>query len=235
MSDHPTTEAAAPVYEDVAGLLEYPLVRSEISEEQVAQGIESARQLRVASVIVRPCDLDLVGRWIAGAATRLGTLVDTPHGYSNTSSKLYAARDLLRRGAQEIDTVLNTGKLVSRQFQYLEMEMLQMAESCRQSGAILKVNIESEFLNDELKILACRIARRAEADYIATNRPEDLALLKEHSRGRLKIKFQPAAADLDTVLAWREAGVTRIQVADPAAILESWKARLAAHAGAAQS
>ncbi len=218
----------APRYEDLAGLIEYALLRPDLSEEDVARGCETAKQYRVASVVVRACDVDLVARWMAGSQVQMGVIVDSPHGYSNTSSKLYAARDLLRRGARQIDTVLNTGKLISRQFQYLETELLQMADSCHESGAVLAVSIESEFLNEELKIVACRILRRAGADYIGTADLSDMPLLQTHSRERLKIKSQATIADVDRALEFRTAGCTRLQLSNPAPLLDAWKEKLAA-------
>jgi deoxyribose-phosphate aldolase len=213
-------------YADLAGLVECALTRSEFSEEEIARGCEAAKQLQVASVIVRPSDVDLVVRWLTGSAVRLCAPDGSPHGYATTAAKLYAARDLLRRGVQEIDTVMNTGKLVSRQFQYLETELLQMAESCHQSGALLKVNLECEHLTEELKIVACRIARRAGADYLGTDKLEDVALLLSHSRDRLKIKSSAPVPDLETALAFRNAGCSRIELAEPAGILEALKTRI---------
>jgi deoxyribose-phosphate aldolase len=224
----PATPESVPSYADLAALVEYAVTRAELSEADVARGCELAKQHGVASVIVRPSDVDLAARWMAGSGVRLGTLADSPHGYSTTAAKTYAARDLLRRGVQEIDTVMNTGKLVSRQFQYLETELLQMADACHQSGALLKVNLESEFLTEELNIIACRIARRAGADYIGTNKLEDIALLLSHSRDRLKIKCHAPIGELDSALAFRDAGCVRIEIAEPVAILEAWKARCGA-------
>ena len=160
---------------------------------------------------------------------RLCAAAGTPHGYSTTAAKLYEARDLLRRGVHEIDTVMNTGKLISRQFQYLETELQQMADSCKQSGATLAVNLESEFLNEELKILACRVARRAGADYIGTNNLADVPFLRTHSRESLKIKSYARIPDLAAALAFRDAGCSRIQMRDPASVLEAWKTQVAAN------
>ena len=215
-------------YEDLAGLIEYALTRPELSEENVAQGCERAKQYHVAAVIIRPSDVELVARWLLGSAIRLCALSDSPHGYSTTAAKLYEARDLLRRGAQDIDTVMNTGKLISRQFLYLETELQQMADSCHQSGASLTVNLESEYLNEELKIVACRVARRAGVDTIGTNKLEDVALLTAHSRERLKIKAYGAIPGLEAAEAFRAAGCSRIELTDPFPILEAWKAKLAA-------
>jgi len=52
-------------------------------------------------VIVRPSDVDLAARWMSGSVVRFGALTDSPHGYSTTAAKTYAARDLLRRGVQK--------------------------------------------------------------------------------------------------------------------------------------
>ena len=217
-----------PKYEDLASLIEYALVEPQLSEEDVSRGFNTAKQYGVAAVVIRPSDIDLIARWVPGSALRLGTIAGTPHGYSTTAAKLYEARDLLRRGVHELDTVMNTGKLISRQFQYLETELQQMADSCHQSGATLTVNLESEFLNEELKILACRVARRAGADFIGTNNLADVPFLLSHSRERLKIKSCGPIPDLATALAFRDAGCSRIQMTDPTSVLETWKAQVAA-------
>ncbi len=221
----------APTYEDLARLLEHSLMRPDLTESDVAKGVDLARRYRVASVIVRPSDVDLAANWVKGSGVKLGSVVDWPHGDLTTSVKTYAVRDLLRRGAQEIDCVLNTGKLLSRQFQYLEMELVQMAEACHQAGAILKVTIESQYLNEELRIVACRILRRANADYIATPLAQDLPLLKEYAKERLLLKAFPGK--FEEAQQAREAGCVRLQSDATAAILDAWKAKLAEAAQAA--
>ena len=79
-----------------------------------------------------------------------------------------------------------------------------------------------------LNIIACRIARRAGADYIGTNKLEDVPLLLSHARDRLKIKCHGQIGDLEAALAFREAGCARIEIAEPISILEAWKARCGA-------
>jgi len=213
-------------YEDLAGLIEYSLVRPEFSEEDIARHCGIAREYRVAAVIVRGSDVDQVSRWLSGSGIRLCAAANSPHGFAPTAVKCYEVRELLRRGAQAIDTVMNTGKLISRQFQYLEMELQQMADACRQSSATLTVNLESEYLTEEHKIVACRIARRAGAEFIGTNKFEDIALLLAHSRDRLKIKTNAPIADLQTAQSFRAANCSRIELPDPVPILDAWKSSL---------
>ena len=101
-----------------------------------------------------------------GSGVRVASTVGFPHGSSNTAAKLYEGRDLLRRGAKEIDMVINIGKMISRQFQYVETELLQMAKSCQESGALLKVDLFEVSLTEDLKIIATKICKRIEVDFV---------------------------------------------------------------------
>lgn len=222
-----TTQAEQAKYEDLSKVLELSLLAPELSESDVATGCEQAKRYDVATVLVRPCDVDLVARWVGGSPLALCACVDGPFGYSTTTAKVFAARDVLRRGAQEVETVMNTGKLISRQFQYLETELVQMADACHASGAILKVTLESAHLNEELKIVACRIAKRAGADYLAAHTLEDIALLKNHSRDRLKLKAAGAVESLQAAWEFRAAGCARMLAIQLGPILDAWKAKLA--------
>jgi len=204
----------------IAELIELPLFRSGRTEEDIAQGCEQARRQRYRAVIVQPCDLDQAVRWI-GSDVHLATVIE---GAATTSVKGYAVRDATRRGAREIDTVLNSRKLRSREFQYLEMELTQMAEACHEAGAILKVHLESEYLDEELKILACRISRRAGVDCVATNAAADLPLLREHAKERFQLKFTGEIAGLEALLALRNAGCTRVEIADPMPLVAAFQA-----------
>src|SRR5580698_11591825 len=144
-------------YEDIAGMMEHPVLAPELSEEEVHTGCEIARHYRIAAVTVRPSDVDLAVDWMRGSGIAVASVVSYPHGSSTTSVKLYETRDLLGRGATEIDTVINLGKMISRQFQYVEMELQQMADACREARALLKVAFENGYLSDDLKTIACKI------------------------------------------------------------------------------
>jgi len=211
-------------YEDLATIAEFPLLDPQLTEEQVAQGCALAKRLCLGTVIVRPSDLDLAARW-TGPSIALSTAIDWPHGYSTTATKQYAVRDSLRRGAKEIVATLNTGKLVSRQFQYLEMELVQIADACHEIHALLTVNLESDYLTDEHKIVACRIAKRAGVDFLATPSLADIAILRNHARDKIQLKYR-AANSLEAALEAFAAGCTRIESSNAEQIMESWKARL---------
>lgn len=237
MTMNESTPASRPPlssYEDLARMIDHSLLRPELTEEQVEAGCRIARQFGVANVTVRPSDVDLVVPWMSGSAVAVGTIAGFPHGASTTAAKLYEVRDLLRRGAKEIDIVINVGKLLSRRFQYVETELRQAAESCHESGAILKVILENAYLTDELKIIACRICTRAQVDFVKTSTGfapagctlEDLRLMRAHSGPDVRIKAAGGLRTLDMALAAYEAGCDRIGATATVGILEDWKARL---------
>jgi len=224
--------------EAFARLIDHSLVKPELTDEQVVDGLLLAKRYGVASVSVRPCDVDLAVRTLQGSSVKPGSVSGFPHGSQNTATKLYETRDLLRRGAREIDMVIAISKLLSREFQHVQMELLQMSELCHKEGALLKVILENAYLTDELKIIACRCCERAEVDFVKTSTGfapggytvEDIKLMRKHLPGEIGIKAASGLRTVDQVLEVYELGCTRIGSTRTAALMEEWKARVAAAA-----
>ena len=222
-------------YEDLAGMIDHSLVRPELTDDEVIAGCQLARNYNVVSVSVRPCDVELAVRILAGSTVKVGSVAGFPHGSSTTAVKLYEARDVLRRGAREIYMVLNIARLRSRQFQYIETELLQMADACHKEGALLKVIFENAWLTDELKIVACRICARAGVDFAKTSTGfapscytlEDLRLMRAHLPEQVGLKAAGGVRTLEKAKEVYEAGCTRFGATATAAILDAWKAELA--------
>ena len=135
--------SAPSTYEALATLIDHPLVKPELTDEQVVEGLELAKRYgsrlrQRAALRYRP------GRaHAARQQVKPGAVCGFPHGPQNTATKLYETRDLLRRGAREIDMVIAISKLLSREFQHVQMELLQMSELCHKEGALLKVILEN--------------------------------------------------------------------------------------------
>lgn len=222
--------------EDLARIIDHPLVKPDLTGNQVLEGLEMAKRYRIACVSVRPCDIDLAVRTLEGSGVKPGAVCGFPHGSETTGTKLYEARDLLRRGAKEIDMVIAISKLLSREFQHVQTELLQMSELCHKEGAILKVILENAYLADELKIIACRCCERAEVDFVKTSTGfapsgytmDDVKLMRKHLPEEIGVKAAGGIRTVDEVLALVEAGVTRIGTGSTVEIMDEWKSRLAA-------
>lgn len=222
--------------DELAGLLDYPVGPAILTTELVAGSVRKAASLGLASVSVPSGEADLALRLLEGTKTAAAALVGYPYGASSTAAKLYEARDLLRRGVKEIEFVVNLGKLASREFQYIESELLQISRSCQENGALLKVVVEAPSIGEDLKVIACKIAKRVEAGMIVSSAypaveagPDaDLALLKRVSKEVCGIVA--CASDLDQVLGCQQLGCARIRSSAPDEILAAWKTRLDAAA-----
>ncbi|MBK5294557.1 MAG: deoxyribose-phosphate aldolase [Acidobacteriia bacterium] len=243
VGEQPATREPLETYQALAQMIDHSLVRPELSEDQVRAGCLLAADYGVATVTVRPSDIDQAVRYLRGSATRPASVAGFPHGDSNTATKLYEARDLIRRGASEIDMVINIGKLISRQFPYVETELVQMANACRSEGVLLKVIFENAYLTEDLKIIACKIAKRAEVDFVKTSTGfapsgctlEDVRLMYGKCNPRVKVKAAAGVRSLETALAAYQAGADRFGCTATAVILEAWKAQLAKKAESAES
>lgn len=217
-----------------------PLLDPLMLEEQVAARCELGKRYGLACVVVRPADVQLVSKWLAGAKVAVGSVVGPADGSSTSAVKNYEARDLMGRGAKEIETTLNLGKLVSRQFPYLEMELVQMSQECRGQEVKLKVNIELPLLAPDLRVIACKVLKRAEVSYgrafgalsPAPATEADLGFLKQRFGDVILLHAGAAAKTLAEMKALFAAGVERVAVRDPAPLLEEWKKELAARAAA---
>ncbi len=223
----PTSESPVENYETLAGLIDYHRLAPETSDEQIAEACRVAQRYAVRSLIVRPADIENVVRWLGTAGVVIGSTAGYPDGSTTTAAKLYEGRDLLRRGAREIEIVVNTGKLISREFQYVEMELLQMAKSCHEAGARLTVVLRNDLLAADLQIIATKIAKRVEADYLSLSPSSaDFERIRPLLKDAIGLKAESETASLEQVLALRDWGCTRIGCREPGAVLDAWRARL---------
>jgi deoxyribose-phosphate aldolase len=224
-------------YEHVARTIDHSLLDPALTSSQAIEGVQLARRCQVAAAIVRPCDIEAAVRVLDGSPVKPASVVGFPHGSQNTATKLFETRDLLRRGAREIDAVIAVSRLLSREFQYVQTELVQLAEACHKEGAILKVVFENAYLTDELKIIACRTAERAGADLVSTSTGfapagyalADIQLMRRHVPETIPVKAAMVNT-LDELLEARAAGAARIGTSATGAILDEWKARLEAPA-----
>lgn len=219
----------------LARLLVRPLLAPDAADDALHAGLQAALRAGFGAVCVRPSDVDAAVRLLSGRGVTVSSVVGFPHGGSTTATKLYETRDLLRRGAREIELVINLGKLRSRQFQYVEAEILQVAQACHESQAIMKVVLENSVLTEDLKVIACKIAKRAEADIVKTatgfarpsaNWEADLMLLKRVLKDVCEVEAGECVDSLDAALRAYSLGADRLATPHAEALLAAWAERL---------
>jgi deoxyribose-phosphate aldolase len=216
-------------YQALASKVNFFLLQPEWSTQQVVEGLELAKRYAIGVATVRPCDIDLAVRVVQGSPVAAASVAGYPHGFQNTSVKLYEVRDLLRRGARDVGVALAVAKLASREFQHIQTELDQLAAACHGEGARLALHINLAALSKELKIIAYTCAERAAVDSVAVEGPhtaEDLALLRKHLPDETGIQIG-GVETLEQALALDAAGVARLATSAPAPVLDAWRQRIA--------
>ena len=220
---------------DIAGMLDHSTLQPYLTEEDIRHGCEVALKYQTASVCARPCDVPILAEMLKGSAVKVCTVIGFPHGAHETAIKVAEAELALREGCQELDMVLNIGKLKHGDVAYVEEEIRQIAETAHRAGAILKVILETCYLTEEEKILACEISERAGANFVKTSTGygsagctiEDLKLMRAHVSDKVRVKGSGGIRDLDTVLSARAVGASRCGVSATEKIMAEAEKRYA--------
>lgn len=212
--------------EQVAKMIDHSLLRPELTDEEVRDGCALAARLRVASVCVRPCDVAQAVRLLAGTDVRVGTVVGFPHGSATTDTKSAETRTAITEGAEEIDMVLNIGRLRSGDLTYVEDDIRAVVGAA--GGAPVKVILENAYLTDEEKVAGCQAAERAGAAFVKTSTGfapsgatvADLRLMRATVSPQVQVKAAGGVRTLDVLLEMASLGVTRFGATATQAILD---------------
>jgi deoxyribose-phosphate aldolase len=213
---------------EVAALIDHSLLRPELTDDDVCSGCALAEQYGTWSVCVRPADVTLASRRLAGSGVVIGTVVGFPHGSSATASKLFEVRRALDDGAREIDMVINIGKFRSGEHGYVEDEIAQIVETTHSGHGLVKAILENAYLTDAQIVAGSRLGERAGAEFIKTSTGfapggatvHDLLLMAGATSPRVQIKAAGGVRTLDRLLELFAIGVTRFGATATAAILD---------------
>jgi deoxyribose-phosphate aldolase len=187
----------------------------------------------VMSVCVRPCDIDFASGLLKNSTVKVTTVIGFPHGANITPTKVYEAESAIERGAVELDMVLNIGRLLSLDYEYVEKDIKNVTSLAHEKDVLVKVILENCYLTDELIKRACLIAERANADFVKTSTGfgpggaeiEDVKLMRDSLSESVKVKAAGGVRTLDRLIEMRNAGASRIGATATREILEDAKKR----------
>jgi len=220
---------------DIAKMLDHSTLQPFLTEEDIRKGCELALKYDCASVCARPCDVPILAEMLKDSDVKVCTVIGFPHGSHETAIKVAEAKLALEEGCQELDMVLNIGKMIRGDHDYVKSEIQQIAELAHANGAIVKVILETCYLTDEQKKIACRLSEEAGADFVKTSTGygskgctiDDLKLMRAAVSDHVRVKGSGGIRDLDTVLSARAVGASRCGVSATAKIMEEAEARYA--------
>jgi deoxyribose-phosphate aldolase len=221
-------------YEQIAKMIDHSLLNPVLTDEEMESGCQVALKYDVASVCIKPYYLKRCAELLAGSTVAPSTVIGFPHGGHTTAVKVAEAQQALRDGGKELDMVVNIGKVLSGDWDFVRRDIQAVVDCTHQAGGRVKVIFENCYLADSHKIRLCEICGELGADWVKTSTGygsggatiEDLRLMRQHSPPQVQVKAAGGVRTLDKLLEVRTIGVTRVGATATVAILEECKRRL---------
>lgn len=209
----------------IASYIDHTLLAPTATKDAIKSLCEEAVTYHFASVCVHGSYTSMCAKLLEGSNVKVCTVVGFPLGSSSSESKAFEAEQAIRDGSDEIDMVLNIGRLLSGDNEYVLHDIKRVKEACKER--VLKVIIETALLNEEQKRVASEIVKESGADYIKTSTGfshggatvEDVELMKSIVGEKIGVKAAGGIRSYQKALQMIEAGASRLGTSSGVAII----------------
>jgi deoxyribose-phosphate aldolase len=210
-------------------MIDHSLLHPTFTDEFLYAGCITAKELNVATVCIKPYAVKMAKEILEDSSVKVCTVIGFPHGSSTVSLKIKEAEVACEDGAAEIDFVVNIGKVLSEDWDYIANEIRLINEAVVSNNAISKVIFENDYYTeDKFKIRLCEICNDNLVAFVKTStgygfvkQPDgkynykgatdhDLKLMREKCLPAIQVKAAGGIRTLDDLLRVKEIGVTRI-------------------------
>lgn len=201
--------------EEILKKVDHTLLKQTATMKDIEKICDDAIANNTASVCIPPVYVKQAKEYVKGKI-KICTVIGFPNGYNTTSTKVFETAQAVKDGADEIDMVINIGKVKENNYEYISNEINKIKEEC--NGKLLKVIIETCLLTEDEKIKLCEVVSNSKADYIKTSTGfstagatlEDIILFKNHIKNGKKIKAAGGIKDFQDAQKFIEAGADRL-------------------------
>lgn len=197
-------------------MIDHTLLKPDATPDKIIKLCSEAKEYGFASVCVNGGYVRLAAQELKNSDVDVCTVVGFPLGAMASEAKLQETEIALKDGATEVDMVINIGRLIAHDDQYVEDEIRSLKKAC--GSKVLKVIIETCLLTDEQKVQACQLAVAAGADFVKTStgfstggaNVHDIALMRKTVGPNMGVKASGGIHSHEQMVALVEAGATRI-------------------------
>ena len=201
--------------QEILARVDHTLLKPEATWPQVRALCDEALQYHTASVCINTCYVRQAADYLAGRVP-VCCVVGFPLGAMDTASKCFEARTAVENGADEVDMVINIGRLKNREYDAVRQDIAAVKQAI--GDKVLKVIIETCLLTEEEKIRMCDIVPEAGADFIKTSTGfstagatfADIELFARHVAGRCKIKAAGGISTVEDMETFLDLGADRL-------------------------
>ncbi|CAH0020786.1 unnamed protein product [Clonostachys rhizophaga] len=222
----------------IAKMIDHSLLHPTMTDEDILEGLRISKKYNVATACIKPYSIPLAKKELKGTDVLICPVIGFPHGNSTTDVKVYEAKAAAAAGGKEVDMVINIGKALGGEWDYVAEEIRQINAAVTKQGAILKVIFENDYLQEDHIAKLCAICSDIAVAFVKTStgygfmKGSDgkysykgatvphLKLMREKSSPGVQIKAAGGVRTLDDLLHVMSLGVTRIGATATIAIME---------------
>jgi len=221
-------------YSDLAKMIDHALLTPNTTVEQMEAGCQLALAYDVASVCIMPYYVKRCTEILAGSTVLPSTVIGFPLGGHSTTTKVAEAKQAVEDGCQELDMVVNISKVLSGDWDYVRSDIQAVVEVAHASDRKVKVIFENCYLEDKHKIRLCEICGEVNADWVKTSTGfgtggatlDDLRLMRKHSPDHVQVKAAGGVRDVETMVAVKEIGATRVGSSSTQKLMDAFRKQL---------
>ena len=228
--------------QEMAAMFDSTALAVDISREEIQKLCEDAMEYGFKTVAVNQWAVPLCREFLKGNAVGITSNISYPLGAHLIAAKVAEVEAIAPEGPTELDYVINISELKAGNWDYMEREMRAITEACHKHSILCKVILETYYLTDEEIKKMCEIAREVKPDFVKTSTGqikdggatiEHVKLISETLVGSgVGIKPAGGIRTLNDVLAFIEAGATRIGTSAAVSIMEECRKRFGQEGGA---
>lgn len=218
--------------EELAQYIDYTLLRPEATTRNIEQLCSNADTYQFATVCVNPTYVELAVNLLTDSSVKVCTVIGFPLGANLSEVKAFETQEVVRRGAQEVDMVLNVGALRNQYYDVVRKDIEAVVDAAE--SALVKVILETGLLTISEKRRACALAKESGAHFVKTSTGfgpsgatvEDIRLMREMVGESMGVKASGGIRTFETVLRLIEAGATRLGASAGVDIINSYRLHL---------
>ena len=214
--------------EDVASKMDHAVLKPEMTDMDLKENAEMCKEYGIFSMCVKPCDVKQTAELLVGSKTKVSCVLSFPHGADATPVKAFQAKQAIEDGVAEIDMVMNIGKFMSGDFDYVVNDIKAVVEVAHKNNIKVKVIQESAHLTLDQVAKACELSYEAGADFVKTSTgfgpgsatPEIIDVMIKTVGDKMEIKPSGGIRSWETAVNYLKQGVDRLGVGSAKAILD---------------
>lgn len=217
--------------EQLANMVDHTNLKAFADDAAFTKLCDEARKYNFKMVAINPAQTVRCKEKLKDSLVHVGAAIGFPLGQTTLECKIFETKDAIKKGADEIDYVINVAELKNKNYDYIKKEMEEIVKICKEAGKISKVIFENCYLTDDEKVKVAEIAKEVKPDFIKTSTGfgtggatvEDVKLMKSVVGDEVKVKAAGGIRDWATCKAMIEAGAQRIGTSSSLKILEQFR------------